>query len=193
MSTVHIHEGIGSDQTGDGTPTKPFHSILGAFLKNQSTDLNVIIINSNNEQVPATATALKKARKAYDIQLKKNAKVTTPQTATTTAQTTEDSKLEDAKKIIIPETDGNAKKIKILQAINNRDTKVRLFGWVHRLRQQKGLIFIVLRDGTGFLQCVLTGKLVTNSSPSSPSSHKKQQQKTFSNWLYTHRHKPMML
>ena len=31
--------------------------------------------------------------------------------------------------------------------------------WIHRLRLQKGLGFITLRDGTGFIQCILTGDL----------------------------------
>lgn len=50
--------------------------------------------------------------------------------------------------------------IKIRQGLQTRDKPVKVQGWVHRLRSQKGLIFIVLRDGTGFLQCVLTGKNV---------------------------------
>ena len=51
----------------------------------------------------------------------------------------------------------STKKVKISALQEHRDKRVRVFGWVHRLRQQKDMTFVVLRDGTGFLQCILQG------------------------------------
>ena len=63
-----------------------------------------------------------------------------------------------------PEADSStpkAVKIKIKQAVEHRGQRVRIFGWVHRVRHQGAVLFVVLRDGTGYLQCVLSGKLVS--------------------------------
>ena len=47
--------------------------------------------------------------------------------------------------------------IKIQDAVANRGKNVAIQGWAHRIRQQgKMLMFIILRDGTGYLQCVLS-------------------------------------
>ena len=48
---------------------------------------------------------------------------------------------------------------KIINLTPLRTQRVRASGWVHRLRDQKEIIFIVLRDGTGYLQCVLSGQV----------------------------------
>lgn len=70
--------------------------------------------------------------------------------------------MEEAKKITI-EKDPSLPEpptAKIQQLEEKRGSRVKVFGWVHRLRRQgKNLMFIVLRDGTGFLQCVLSDKL----------------------------------
>ncbi|XP_026522145.1 asparagine--tRNA ligase, cytoplasmic isoform X2 [Notechis scutatus] len=70
--------------------------------------------------------------------------------------------LEEAKKIIMKKDlslpEPKCVKIRTLEAY--RGERVKVFGWVHRLRRQgRNLMFIVLRDGTGFLQCVLSDEL----------------------------------
>ena len=69
---------------------------------------------------------------------------------------------EDARKITITMDTSLAepKKIKLRQCTETRGVRVVVYGWVHRLRTQgKGLMFITLRDGTEFLQCVLAGEM----------------------------------
>lgn len=70
--------------------------------------------------------------------------------------------LEDAKKIVIEQDKSlaAAEKIRIFNGEKYRGKRVKLNGWVHRLRRQgKGLMFITLRDGSGFLQCILSNQL----------------------------------
>ena len=69
---------------------------------------------------------------------------------------------EEAKKVKIS-MDPNlpeAKRIKLRACTENRGVRVLVRGWVHRLRTQgKGLMFITLRDGTDYLQCILSGDM----------------------------------
>nr|XP_053646778.1 asparagine--tRNA ligase, cytoplasmic-like [Cherax quadricarinatus] len=70
--------------------------------------------------------------------------------------------LEEAKKVTISEDPSlpPALCIKIRDGKQYRNKRVKVNGWVHRLRRQgKTMMFIVLRDGSGFLQTVLTDKL----------------------------------
>lgn len=70
--------------------------------------------------------------------------------------------LEEAKKIVIAEDESlpKAEKVKISECKDYRNKRVSINGWAHRIRRQgKALMFLTLRDGTGFLQCVLLDKL----------------------------------
>lgn len=47
---------------------------------------------------------------------------------------------------------------------NLKEKEVNLKGWIANKRTGKGLVFIILRDGTGFVQCVVDTKNVSSSA-----------------------------
>lgn len=124
---------------------------------------------------PATASAIKKGKKLQQQHATKLARQEElrkkDENEGAAKRAAELKKLEDARSVVIDEPNTTATKIKIRQAVEKRGERVRVFGWVHRLRVQGAMIFVVLRDGTGFLQCVLTGKLV-GSGPRKLASEK---------------------
>ncbi|KAH3732833.1 hypothetical protein Pelo_16342 [Pelomyxa schiedti] len=52
----------------------------------------------------------------------------------------------------------------ILECGKMQGKRVRVFGWVHHIRTQKSVTFVDLRDGQGFLQCVLPGPRVASEA-----------------------------
>jgi len=57
------------------------------------------------------------------------------------------------------------KRIWIKETVNNITKKVMVAGWVHSIRAHGKIIFIDLRDTTGFLQLVLDEKIAKNIRP----------------------------
>lgn len=180
MPKFYIDEAAGDDTGNDGSEELPYKTVLGAYIA-RGTDVDLYIRKkedvtpsepsthaplgtvaslSESPWHPVTPSAVKKAKKLYDQHQKKQARAAELAEKEKEKAGSENKKLEESKNIVLVEPETAAKKIKIKQSIQTRDVRVRVFGWVHRLRQQSGLTFIVLRDGTGYLQCVLSGKLV---------------------------------
>jgi asparaginyl-tRNA synthetase len=104
---------------------------------------------------------MKKAINMHQANLKKEAKRAEQTAKEQEDRAARDAQLEQAKKLVITEDPSKPKavKIKLRDTVGNRGKRVAVSGWVHRHRLQKHLLFIVLRDGTGYLQCILSGDL----------------------------------
>ncbi|KAL5281144.1 NARS family protein [Megaselia abdita] len=164
LESIYTSEKTGSDETGDGTDKNPFKSIIQAMRFAKAEPFPTIYVDSKSEESGekfevAAKSQLKKIQKLWVREGYKNADKDKKEAED--AQKREQN-IEDAKKITISEDPSwvPAQRIKINQGVENRDKRVKLYGWVHRLRRQgKGLMFVTLRDGSGFLQCVLSDKL----------------------------------
>ncbi|RKP19562.1 asparaginyl-tRNA synthetase [Rozella allomycis CSF55] len=165
---IYIDLVKGSDDTGKGTEASPYLSLLKAMEMNTSAsdDSFAVKKDESGEYEPASKSALKKAKSALEAKEKKAKKLAekAEEQKAADAQKMEEemARLELAKSIKIEEDASlpQAKLIKLRDTVANRSHRVRVKGWVHRLRTQgKSLMFVVLRDGTGFLQCVLNDKL----------------------------------
>lgn len=161
LEEIYTSEKKGSDETGDGTQQNPVKTVLkGLHLSGEP--FKTIYVDSNAEDKEWEVVAksqIKKWTKIYHQELRKMEKQKEKEAEDADRR---EKNLEEAKKIVIKEDPDLpvAQQIKIRDGISKRETRVKIFGWVHRIRRQgKNLMFIVLRDGTGFLQCVLNEQL----------------------------------
>ncbi|XP_045138149.1 asparagine--tRNA ligase, cytoplasmic-like isoform X2 [Portunus trituberculatus] len=162
LGEIYTSEKHGSDETGDGTEASPYKTALQAMRKAGKEPFPTIYVDSKEENEKYTVIAksqLKKLTKLWKDECKKLE-------ARLLKEKEDEEKrakaLEEARKITITEDKSlpAATCIKIRSSKDHRNQRVKVFGWVHRLRRQgKNMMFIVLRDGTGFLQCVLTDRL----------------------------------
>lgn len=163
-NAIYTSDKRGSDESGKGTEPSPFKTVLQAMRAAGKEPFPTIFVDAKDEKDGAVyeviaKAQLKKVQKLWAAEVRKS--------ADKSKREEEDAKkreqnLEEAKKIKITEDESwpVADAIKIDQGVENRNKRVKIFGWVHRLRRQgKSMIFISLRDGSGFLQCVLTDKL----------------------------------
>ncbi|TFK83004.1 asparaginyl-tRNA synthetase [Polyporus arcularius HHB13444] len=164
MAPIHVDESAGSDETGKGTPEAPYQTLAFALYSHPEGSY-VIRKDASGTYEEPTQSALKKAKKGADgIEKKrKKAEELAEREAKEKAEARErkEKKLEESKKIVLQEDPSlpAAVKAKIGNLTPLRTKRVKVSGWVHRLRDQKEIIFIVLRDGTGYLQCILSGQV----------------------------------
>uniref|UniRef100_A0A8C1VG12 Asparagine--tRNA ligase, cytoplasmic n=1 Tax=Cyprinus carpio TaxID=7962 RepID=A0A8C1VG12_CYPCA len=132
-TTLYVSDKQGSDVDGDGSEQKPFKTPLKALLFVGKEPFPVIYVDSQKE-----------------------GEVLVPDINAEDAERREKN-LEEAKKIVM-ENDPSLPEPKTVRNLLQEHIIV-CFDMFARVFSGKNLLFIVLRDGTGFLQCVLTDKL----------------------------------
>ncbi|XP_036100087.1 asparagine--tRNA ligase, cytoplasmic isoform X1 [Molossus molossus] len=162
LAELYVSEREGNDATGDGTKEKPFKTGLKALMTVGKEPFPTIYVDSQKENERwdvISKSQMKNIRKMWHREQMKNE---SREKKDAEDNLRREKNLEEAKKITI-ENDPSLpkpKSVKIHALEGYRGQRVKVFGWVHRLRRQgKNLMFLVLRDGTGYLQCVLSDNL----------------------------------
>src|SRR6266542_3692774 len=165
---IYVETG-GSDTTGQGSLEKPYQSLAQAIYAHGHAQFKIRKTADAKYEEP-TPTSLKKAKK---IAQRIGAKAQ-EQSERAAKEQEEKAKLENileqSKTIVLQEdpalpmatTVSNAYILSVWYSLNERlqtkiaqlkalrGKRVRVFGWVHHVRKQKGIIFVVVRDGTGY-------------------------------------------
>ncbi|KTW25900.1 asparagine-tRNA ligase [Pneumocystis carinii B80] len=160
---LYVDEIGGSDDFGTGFVENPFKTAVKALEMGDQESIIYVKKNEGEEYKEITQTSLKKAKKSLCILLKKKQKLNESfsQMKVQDEYSEETRGLKNTENIVIEKDErvNEAIRIRISDSKLHKDAIVQVSGWIHRLRHQKELIFIILRDGTGYLQCVLSGKI----------------------------------
>ncbi|XP_050666944.1 asparagine--tRNA ligase, cytoplasmic [Leptidea sinapis] len=162
LEAIYTSESKGNDESGDGTEEKPYKTILRAMRQAGKEPFPTIYVDSKDESKAYDVAAKSQLKKIQKIWMRENYKAADKAKAEEESNDKRQQNIDEAKKVVI-EQDPNLPKataIKILESKDHRGERICVRGWVHRLRRQgKALMFLTLRDGTGYLQCVLHGLL----------------------------------
>lgn len=157
MSTFYyVNEATGVDSADvAGTEQAPFKTTAFAYYTKEVATLKVYKEEGEEKgYFEISGAGLKKAKKGAESLKKKAEKAAKAKEATPVEKTVESL---DFSKLKIDESLAAPSRAKIAKAYDLKNQRVKIAGWVHRLRISKKLAFLVLRDGTGYLQAVLTG------------------------------------
>lgn len=163
INTVYTSEKSGCDEKGDGSELKPYKSVLCALMKHSDLKQEQLYVDSKQEGEVFSQIAKAQYKKQVKMAAGERKKVQKQEDKERKAKVEEEKRkqnLEEAKAIEFVEDSSlpKALKIKIRDSLAHRGQRIKVSGWVHHLRKQgKEMMFIDLRDGTGFLQAVVTG------------------------------------
>jgi asparaginyl-tRNA synthetase len=166
QSSVHVCLIKGSDESGKGTLESPYASLAHAVVQTRRSEevtpnptVRVLLRKTEEDGFQdAPKTAMKKAVGLVEIQDKKAKKAS--ERAAAAEQVVQDKT--EYVQLVQDASLPAAKTVKIRESIEAREAgqRVRVFGWVHRKRSQgKNMVFVTLRDGSGYLQCLLANEL----------------------------------
>ncbi|XP_059474729.1 asparagine--tRNA ligase, cytoplasmic [Neocloeon triangulifer] len=162
IAEIFTSDKTGNDDTGDGSEAKPFKTVLRAMRHAGKEPFPTIYVDAKDaskQYEPAAKSQLKKVHKIWVREQHKNEDKAKREGEDAEKRA---KNLEEAKAITIKEDSSLPKAVqtKIYTCEKYRGSRIRVYGWVHRLRRQgKALMFVTLRDGTGYLQCVLNDLL----------------------------------
>ncbi|XP_058896423.1 asparagine--tRNA ligase, cytoplasmic isoform X1 [Kogia breviceps] len=162
LAELYVSDREGSDATGDGTKEKPFKTGLKALMTVGKEPFPTIYVDSQKENERWDVISKSQMKNIRKLWHREQLKSESREKKEAEDNLRREKNLEGAKKITIKNDpslpEPNCVKIRELEGY--RGQRVKVFGWVHRLRRQgKNLMFLVLRDGTGYLQCVLSDDL----------------------------------
>lgn len=163
IAPVHVCTLTGSDTAGRGSVDSPYASLVEAMWairrKSPNNTSQVYLVRKDLDEgyQPAAKAAIKKATGIVEGRIKKTQKQNLLY-ANSASNLVSDEDLnveaEDVtlthQPLIAPSEPFDTVKICRVPL----EKRVRLFGWVHRIRLQKSVAFLTLRDGTGYIQCV---------------------------------------
>ncbi|KAI5307500.1 hypothetical protein KEM55_008136 [Ascosphaera atra] len=181
--SYYIDEDVGIDEPiATGTEATPYKTLLYALQQHHESapdaeyftrkSVTGPLAEGEDESArltykPAAKAAKKKALNLYEQRKRKAAKEIEIAIREKQEAEKRQAVLEEAKKVVIKEDASlpAPQRIKLDESVkagtpDEKGARVRVFGRVHRLRSQKGVIFVTLYDGYGYLQCVFTGDLV---------------------------------